>query len=86
MAEAPREVHWLAWAAVASGVLGLVLTFSGVDPWPYVGAALICLAPILAICAFVRSRRFTTGLVVVLALVPLGLLILMMYMIATQVS
>ena len=56
MAEAPREVHWLAWAAVASGVLGLVSTYSGVDPWPYVGVTLIFLAPIPAICAFVRSR------------------------------
>lgn len=86
MAEAPRKFHWLAWAAVASGVLGLWLTFSGVDPWPYVGAALIFLAPILAICAFDRSRRFGTGLVVVLALVPLGLLILWMYLIARALS
>jgi hypothetical protein len=64
-----------------------VVTFSlPPDPWPYVGAALMLLAPLLAIAAFVRSRRVVTVLVAVLALIPLGLPSVVLYVIAHDTS
>jgi hypothetical protein len=81
------RVPGLAWAALAVGVVGLVMVFSlPPDPGPYIGAALMVLAPLLAIAAFVRSRRTVTAVAMALAVIPLGLLILALYVVATDTS
>ena len=77
--------------ALAAGVVGVVLTFSlPPDPLPYLGVALMVLAPVLAVAALVSSGRVmvrvTTALIALLCLVPLGLLAWVYYLLAHDAS
>jgi len=66
----------LAWAAIAVGAVGYVLTFYvRSELWPWVGGLLMLLAPPLAIAAVARSRRpLTTGMAAV-AVIPLAVFV-----------
>jgi len=63
----------VAVAAVAAGLIGYVLVFyvrSAV--WPWVGALLLLLTPVLAIAAIAASPRRGTTVVALLGVVPLA--------------
>jgi hypothetical protein len=85
MDAASRKVPDLAWVALLVGVIGLGLVFSGPpDPLTYVGIALIALAPLLAMRAFVRYGGVVTFVVIVLTLIPLVLISVLLYLIAIE--
>ncbi len=66
----------LGWAALAAGAVGYVLTFYvRSELWPFVGAVLMLLAPVLAVGAIARSRRPLTAVVTVVAVIPLAILV-----------
>ena len=47
-----RRLPRLAWAAIAAGVVGYVLTFYvRSELWPWIGVLLMLLAPLLAVAA-----------------------------------
>ncbi len=76
MAARLRKLPPLAWAAIAAGALGYVLTFYvRSELWPWVGVLLMLLAPFLAIAAVARSRRPLTAVVAVIAVIPLAVLV-----------
>ena len=66
----------LAWAAIAVGAVGYILTFYvRSELWPWVGALLMLFAPLLAIAAVARSRRPLTAVVAVVAVIPLAVFV-----------
>ena len=68
-----RRLPRLAWAAIAVGAVGYVLTFYvRSELWPWVGAALMLLAPFLAVAAIAVSPRRLTTVVALVAVVPLA--------------
>ena len=82
-----RILFATAGGAVIWGVLGLVLVFSlPPDPIGYIGAGCMILAVVVAIVAIVRSPTPMTIVVGVIAIVPLGLLVLALWMLANDPS
>jgi hypothetical protein len=71
-----RRLPRLAWAAIAAGAVGYVLTFYvRSELWPWIGVLLMLLAPLLAVAAMARSRRPLTFVVAVVAVIPLAVLV-----------
>jgi hypothetical protein len=78
-------MSWLGFVGLAFAVVGYLLVFRLTpDPWPYVGAVLVILGPLLVVADFVRSRRLFMLGVIVVALIPLGHTALWLYTVATQ--
>ena len=76
------------WAlvAVALAGIGLILTLLlPPDPWPYVGGAMVAIAPVIALVALIRDpSRKTAALALAVALVPVAVLTLLLYLLATR--
>jgi hypothetical protein len=71
-----RRLPRSAWAAIAVGAVGYVLTFYvRSELWPWVGVLLMLLAPLLAIAAIARSRRPLTAVVAVVTVIPLAVFV-----------
>lgn len=84
-----NEMSTTAWAAaLALSATGLVLTIAlPPDPWPYVGAAMVAAAPVLALAALIRAPRWKAAVVVVaLTLVPVAVLVAALYVVASASS
>ena len=75
-----------AFAALALAVTGLILTFSlPPDPLPYVGGAMVALAPVVALVALIRDpNRKAAAFALGVALIPLALLTLVLYVVAAR--
>ena len=75
-----------AFVAVALAVLGLILTLSlPPDPWPYVGGAMVAIAPVIALVALIRDpSRKIAAFALAVALVPVAVLTLLLYLLATR--
>ena len=78
------------WALVALGlaITGLILVFSlPPDPWPYVGGAMVVIAPLIALVALIREpNRKVAAFALGVALIPLVLVTLVLYLVATRSS
>ena len=78
------------WAffAMASAIIGLILTLSlPPDPWPYVGGAMVAVAPVIALVALIRDpSRKAAAFALAVAMVPVAVLTLLLYLLATRSS
>ena len=77
-----------AFVAMALAVIGLILTLSlPPDPLPYVGGAMVAIAPVIALVALIRDpSRKTAAFALAVALVPVAVLTLLLYIVATRSS
>jgi len=81
-----EEMETWALAAIALAMVGLVLTLSlPPDPLPYVGGAMVMAAPLCAFVGLVRDpSRKAAAFALGVALIPLALLVLALYVVATR--
>ena len=80
-----RTLFGASLGALIWAIAGLILVFSlPPDPIGYIGAALMVLAAFVAIAAVVRSPGPVTIVLGLVALIPLGLFALTLYLLANS--